>query len=257
MIRDMKTGVVLRYWFFLTVVALSTVFVSCGSRYQEPPFGGMNGRVQKVTVWHLMPEVWHANERGTDVMYMNASGYDVNGYEICSALMDSAGRVQTEAESLFENGVCVRSIQKGGGRVMARINLVSSKRGTLEYKKEENGRVVQMVVKESSFGRKHKSVVTEDGKTTTISVIQTDSKGYPVKITVTDPQTGEEVIQTNTYDEKNNIIEKHVSVKGEEKDEITYTEYFDFDEKGNWKEARTFNRNRLPVEVLVREIEYW
>ena len=257
MIRDMKTGVVLRYWALLTVVALSTVFVSCGSRYQEPLFGGMNGRVQKVTVWHLMPEVWHANERGTDVMYMNASGYDVNGYEICSALMDTAGRVQTEAESLFENGVCVRSIQKGGGRVMARINLVSSKRGTLEYKKEENGRVVQMVVKESSFGRKHKSVVTEDGKTTTISVIQTDSKGYPVKITVTDPQTGEEVIQTNTYDEKNNIIEKHVSVKGEEKDEITYTEYFDFDEKGNWKEARTFNRNRLPVEVLVREIEYW
>ena len=140
---------------------------------------------------------------------------------------------------------------------MARINLVSSKRGILEYKKEENGRIVQMVVKESSFGRKHKSVVSEDGKTTTVSVIQTDSKGYPVKITVTDSQSGDEVVQTNVYDKNNNIIKKSVSTKGEEKDEITYTEYFDFDEKGNWKEARTYNRNRLPVEVLVREIEYW
>ena len=257
MTRDMKTGVVLRYWAFMTVVALSTVFVSCGSRYQEPPFGGMNGRVQKVTVWHLMPEVWHANERGTDVMYMNASGYDVNGYEICSALMDSAGRVQTEAESLFENGVCVRSIQKGGGRVMARINLVSSKRGTLEYKKEENGRIVQMVVKESSFGRKHKSVVTEDGVITTISVIETNRQGYPVKIVVTNPQTGDETVQTNTFDENNDIIEKHVAIKGEEKEEITYTKYSDYDEQGNWIEARTYNRNNLPVEVLVREIEYW
>lgn len=241
----------------LAASALGAILASCGGRYQERPFGGMNGRVQKVTVWHLMPEVWHANEKGTDVMYLNASVYDVNGYEICSALMDSAERVLTEAESLFENGVCVRSTQKSAGQVTARLNLISDRKGTLEYNKEEGGKMMKMIVRESSFGRRYKSVVTEDGKITTVSVIKTNSKGYPVKVSVTNPLTGEESVETNKYDDKNNIIEKHMAVKGEEKEEITYTEYYDFDEKGNWKEARTYNRNRLPVEVLVREIEYW
>ena len=101
----------------LLAVFCSALMVSCGSRYKEKPFGGMNGRVQKVTVYHLMPEVWYANFIGTDVMYVNTSIYDVYGNEICSAVLDSAERVQAETESLYEDGVCVRSSQKSGKHV--------------------------------------------------------------------------------------------------------------------------------------------
>ena len=122
-----------------------SVFSSCGgNHYQEKPFDGMKGRVQKVTVWHLMPELWYAGNKGTDVMYVNVSIYDVYGYEVCSALMDSAERIQSETESLFENGVCKRSTTKAGGRTLAQMNLVSEKRGTLEYSMENSFPEVSM-----------------------------------------------------------------------------------------------------------------
>ncbi|MCQ2069466.1 MAG: hypothetical protein MJY68_10355 [Bacteroidaceae bacterium] len=242
-------------------VLCTALLVSCGNRYKEKPFGGLNGRVQKVTVYHLMPEVWYANFVGTDVMYVNTSIYDVYGNEICSAVMDSAERVQVETESLFEDGVCTRSTQKSGGRTIAQTNLVSNNKGTLEYNKELNGRLSRMTVKQTSFGRKHKSVVTENGVVTTISVIQTDRQGYPVKITITEPQRGVKTVETNKFDENHNVIEKHVIThkEGKDKDEesITFTEYGDVDDHGNWKDCRTFNEFRLPLEVLVREFEYW
>jgi len=242
-------------------VFCTAMLSSCGSNYKDLPYGGMNGRVQKVTIWHLMPELWYANQRGSDIMYTNVSIYDFEGNEIYSAVLDSADRYVTQAESLFENGMCIRSVQKAGTRPVARINLISKKKGTLEYNKEMNGRSTRMIVKESSFGRRHKSVVTEDGKVTTISVIKTDRQGYPVKITITEPQTGKKSVETNIFDKNHNVIEKHVVTRngedGKEEEKITYTKYGDLDEHGNWKDCRTYNEVNLPVEVLVREFEYW
>ena len=237
-----------------------TVMVSCGGHsYRELPFGGMNGRVQKVTVWHLRPEMWQGASKKTDVMYMNASVYDINGNEICSAVMDSAGRIQAEAESLFEDGVCVRSTQKAGNKVIVQINLRSKNRNVTEYDKRMGTETTRMIVKETSrLGRKYKSTVTENGLVTTISEIRTDREGYPVKITVTNPQTGFKSVETNIFDERHNVTEKHVESTDEDNpEETTYTDYGGFDEHGNWTEARTYNGRRLPAEVLIREIEYW
>ena len=146
----MKRNVLLS---FMIAAAMCLALSSCG-KYKELPFGGMNGRVQQVTIWHLMPEIWYANQRGSDIMYINKSIYDVYGNEICSAVMDSIERVQAEAESLFEDGVCVRSTQKSGSRTIARLNLISNQNGTLTYSKEMNGRTVRMTVKESNFMRR-------------------------------------------------------------------------------------------------------
>ena len=245
----------------LAAVFCSLVMISCGNRYKEKPFGGLNGRVQKVTVYHLMPEVWHANSGGTDVMYVNTSFYDVYGNEICSVTMDSAERVQVETESLFENGVSIRSSQKSGGRTVATLNLMSKDKGTLEYNKEMNGRITRMTVKESSFLRRHKSVVTEDGKVTTVSIVKTDRQGYPKKITVTDSKKGVKSVQTNKFDENHNVIEKHLYTEydadGSHEQSSIIMEYGDSDDHGNWKDCRTYNEFRIPLEVLVREIEYW
>ena len=251
----MKSRSIVRYCAVLAVVA--SVMSSCGNGYQEIPFGGMKGRVQKVTVIHKEPEMWHGNRAYTDVMSMEASAYDINGNEICSAQMDSVGRVLGEAESLFDKGVCIRSTQKSGNRVIARLNLLSNNKRTLEYNKEVLGNAVRMVVKKSSFGRRHKTVVIEDGKTVTISIIKTDRKGYPIEVKETHPQTGFEAYQLNVYDKDYNLIEKHVTTSDDETEEIIYTRYTEFDEKGNWLKARTANRNHLPVENLEREIEYW
>jgi len=246
----------------MIIVAVCSVMISsCGRTYKDQPFGGMNGKVQTAKVWHLMPEVWHANNRGTDVMYINTSVYDIYGNEIYSAVMDSAKRIQAEAESLFENTVCIRSTQRSGGRTVAKISLISHNRGTFEYNKEVNGRIVRMSVKEKSFLRRHKSVVTEDGVVTTISVIKTDRDGYPVKITISEPQTGRKTVETNVFDENHNVIEKHMHTNmgqdGKEEDQVTYTQYGDVDDHGNWLNCRTFNKIHLPVEVLVRELDYW
>lgn len=255
---DMKKSILCLSLIILSVCI--SVLSSCSGRYQEKPFDGMKGRVQKVTVWHLMPELWYAGNKGTDVMYVNVSIYDVYGYEVCSALMDSAERIQSETESLFENGVCKRSTTKAGGRTLAQMNLVSEKRGTLEYSMEQNGRRFRMTVKQSSIGRHHKSVITEDGKVVTISTIRTDRLGNPVKVTEKEPQTGKKTVETNMYDENQNIIEKHITTwneEGEKEENIVYTKYGDLDEHGNWKDARTYNQYGFPEEVLVREFEYW
>lgn len=250
----------LRFSVVLTVL-VAALLSSCGSSYRDLPYGGMNGHVQKVTIWHLMPELWHANNRGSDIMYINTSIYDVEGNEIYSAVQDSANRFVSQAESLFENGVSVRSVQKAGTRPVARITLISKNKGTLEYNKEMNGRTTRMTIKKSSLGRRHKSVVTEEGKVTTISIIKTDRQGYPVKIITKDPQSGNRSVETNIFDEHHNVIEKHVVTRngadGKEEENITYTKYGDLDEHGNWKDCRTYNEVHLPVEVLVREFEYW
>ena len=251
---------VLRLYIVLVVLS-SALFSSCASKYKDFPFGGMNGRVQKVTIWHLMPEVWYANQRGSDIMYINTSVYDYEGNEIYSAVQDSANRFVSQAESMFEDGVCTRSIQKSGTRTIARLNLMNREKGTLQYNKEMNGHVTRMEVKETSFGRRHKSVVTEDGKITTISIIMTDRQGYPSKIITKEPQKGTETVETNTFDEHHNVIEKHVVIHntetGEDEEHITRIKYGDLDEHGNWKDCRTYNEFSLPVEVLVREFEYW
>lgn len=242
--------------FNIGAVIAICILASCSTRYQEPPFGGMNGRVQKVTITHKDPEVWHTTYE--KVLFIGTSVYDVNGYEICSALMDSAWNIVSESENLFENGNCVRSIRKSGNRVVARLDLFSGDKNKLEYKKEVNGQIVTMTVKKSSFFRRHKSVVSENGKVTTISIIQTDRYGYPVKITTTDTQTATKTVETNVLDDKHNIIEKHAIVNGnKDEEEVTFIEYRKFDEHGNWLEARSFNRHRLPMEVLLRDIEYW
>lgn len=251
----MKSRSIIRYCVILAVIVYA--MSSCGSGYQEMPFGGMKGRVQKVTVIHKEPEMWHGGKTSTDVMSIEASAYDINGYEICSAQMDSVGRVLAEAENLFEKSVCVRSTQKSGNRVIARLNLLSHTKRTLEYNKEVLGNTVRMVVKKSSFGRRHKSVVIEDGKTAIISIIKTDRKGYPIEVKEKHPQNGFEAYQLNVYDDDYNLIEKHVTTSDEEKEEIIYTDYIEFDENGNWLKARTSNRNHLPVENLERVIEYW
>ena len=237
----------------------SAVMVSCGGNsYKELPFGGMNGRVQKVTIWHLRPEMWQGASKKTDVMYMNASVYDVNGFEICSAVMDSAGRIQAQAESLFEDGVCVRSTQKAGDKVIAQINLRSSDKNVLEYDKRMGSDRVRMTITEKNHGRTHISTVKENGIITQISEIRTDRQGYPVRITISNPQTGFKSVETNIFDERHNVKEKHVESTDEDNpEETTYTDYGGFDEHGNWTEARTYNGRRLPVEVLIREIEYW
>ena len=245
----------------LLAVFCSLVMISCGNRYKEKPFGGMNGRVQKVTVYHLMPEVWYAGFEGTDVMYVNTSIYDVYGNEICSATMDSAERVQVETESVFEDGVSVRSSQKSGGRTVATLNLMSKDGNTLVYNNEMNGMITRMTVKQSSFLRRHKSVVTEEGVVAEVRKIRTDRQGYPVKITVTDSKKGVKTVQTNEFDENHNVIRKHLYTEylsdGIHEQSSVIMEYGDPDDHGNWKDCRTFNEFRMPLEVLVREIEYW
>lgn len=247
----------IRYSVLLIVMTMILSLSSCSGSYRDLPFGGMNGKVQKVTVWHRMPEVWHVNVPGSDLMSIDALAYDIYGNEICSARMDSTGQIESEAESLFENDVCVRSVQKIDGRVIARLNLLKNDGKTLEYSRDIAGDVDRMKIKKSSFFRRHKSIVSENGKITSINTIKTDRKGRPVWIKEVNPQTGSEIIQTNTYDENNNVTEKHVITKGQEKEEVLYLSYTRLDEQGNWLEAHTYNRNHLPVEILIREIEYW
>lgn len=247
----------IRYSALLIVMTMILSLSSCSGSYRDLPFGGMNGKVQKVTVWHHMPEVWRVNTQGADIMSIDALAYDIYGNEICSARMDSTGQIESEAESLFENGVCVRSVQKIGGRVIARLNLLKNDGKTLEYSKDIAGDVDRMKIKKSSFFRRHKSIVSENGKITSINTIKTDRKGRPVWIKEVNPQTGSEIIQKNTYDENNNVTEKHVITKGQDKEEVLYLSYTRLDEQGNWLEAHTYNRNHLPVEILIREIEYW
>ena len=49
----------------------------------------------------------------------------------------------------------------------------------------------------------------------------------------------------------------NIGEDGKEEDQIIYSKYEEVDEHGNWTNCRTFNKHHLPVEVLVRELEYW
>lgn len=257
----MKKNMIIRSAIVLAVLSSITLTSCIRGKYKDLPFGGMNGRVQKVTTWILMPEMWYAGNRGSDIMAITVSIYDIYGNEICSAEMDSAERVLSEAESLFEDGVCVRSSLKTGNRTIAQSSLISNKKGILEYSKEMNGRRVRMSVKQNSFGRRHKSVVSEDGKVTTISVIKTDRHGYPIKIITKEPQTGKKTVETNIFDKKHNVKEKHIYTNmgedGKDEENIIYTDYGEADDHGNWTSARTYDKFHLPAQVLVREFEYW
>lgn len=244
----------------IILAVLSVTLLSCNRSYQEPPFGGMKGRVEKVTEYHKMAEVWFAGRTGTDVMYMNASVYDINGHEIASAVMDSIGRIQAEAESVFENNVCIRSTQRSGGRTIVQINFMERKGHDILYDKILGNSIINMVVNESSFLRRYKSLVSENGQATSSSTIRVNRKGMPVKVDIFDLKAGTSSHEKNKYDRKNNLIEKHIVRKdasGKETQEVVYTKYARFDDHGNWTEARTFNKNRLPVEVINREIVYW
>jgi len=237
------------------IITLLLLLVSCNKSYQDPPFGGMYGRVEKVTVTHHEPEVWHAGSKGTSVQFITASAYDMEGHEICSAVMDTIGRIKSEAENVFDGDICVRSVSKVNGHIAVQLVFRSQKKNTLEYDKTSLGKTVRMSVSKSSFGRTFKSVVSEDGKVISISKIKTDKQGFPLEISITENDVT--TVERNVFDERHNVIEKHKSTQGQEGEDITYIRYFDFDEHGNWREARAFNKNALPIEVMLREIEYW
>lgn len=238
------------------LLACAALVCSCGEQsYRQPAFGGMKGRVQEVTVYHIMPEGWRTDTIGSGLMYMNASAYDIEGNEICSALLDSTGHIQSQAESLFENGVCVRSTQKAGNRTIATLDLVSKDKNTLTYNKKVQGKASVMKVAEKRRGRKYTSTVTEDGKVTTVSVITTDAENQPISVSTTDEQ-GKEILEINTYKD-GNIVEKHIKKVGTTLESVIYTQYTVFDAQGNWTEARTYNKIHMAEEIIRREIKYW
>lgn len=243
-----------RLLFSLSVLLLAA---SCSNTYKVLPFGGMNGKVESVITTHIMPEVWQAGRKKTDVMYTNSLAYDPFGNEICSELRDSTGKVQIETENIFQNGICVLSTQTSENMISSQIRFVEKKGRTMKYISRSDGKSCHMDVRERSLGRSSRSAVSEDGKVVSISVIRTDMDGYPVSVRITDRETGVTTVEKNTYDGKHNIIEKHSTSSDSQKEEITYTDYLNFDENGNWTEARTYNKYRLPVEILVREIKYW
>ncbi len=239
-------------------VALSLSFTACSRQgYVQPPFGGMKGRVREVRMYHIMPDEWRFNSITDTVMYINAAVYDIYGNEIMSALMDSAGRIQSQSESMFENGVCTSSCQKNAaGRTVAEMHLVLHKKGLTVYNQKRGGRTERLEVREMKrFGR-YKSVVTLDGKQTMESTITANDAGLPVELVTVDA-SGKETIQKNTYSAGGDIIEKHILKENGTRDDVTTTEYIRFDENGNWIEAHTFNRIGMTNEYLIREIEYW
>ncbi len=238
------------------VLALSLAACSDQS-YRQPLFGGMKGRVREVRMYHILPEEWRMNSIPDTVMYINVSAYDIYGNEILSVLMDSAGRIQSQAESMFENGVCVRSIQKNGAnRTVAEMRLVSHENGLSVYDQKRGGRTERLEVREKKRFGKYTSRVTLDGRVSMVSTITTDASGLPVEVVTVDA-SGKETVQKNTYSADGDIIEKHILKENGTRDDVTTTQYVRFDEKGNWIEARTFNRIGMTNEYLLREIEYW
>lgn len=230
--------------------------VSCSKPYMEPPFGGMKGRVQEVKIWHMMPEMWHAGMTESDIYYINSAMYDFQGHEIASAVMDNTERIERETENRFSGDICVQSTLKSGGKTVSRLRFLSKDGGTTRYEKTIGNASTVMTVHESSFLRRHKSTVKEDGVETQRSITVTDRNGLPKKIVSVDPKNGNTTVEKNLFDENGNIIQKVVINNGEADDTLTY-QYFGFDDHGNWTEARTFNFKVLPVEVIQREIKYW
>lgn len=242
----------------LLLVLTAAAFAACSRQsFEQPAFGGLKGRASEVKMYHILPVDWRMANSSDTVMYINASAYDLLGNEIESVLMDSTGRIQSQAQSQFENGVCTHSIQRSAsGRTVAEMRLVSSRKGLTVYEQKRADRTEHMEVKERKLFGRYTSVVTVDGKVTMKSTIRTDADGRPVEIITTDA-AGNETIQKNTYSEDGNIIEKHVITENGNKDDVTTTKYVRFDKQGNWIEARTFNKVGMASENLVREIKYW
>lgn len=238
----------------LTVIAVS--FAACSRQgYHQAPFGGMKGQVQEAVIYHIMPPDWRTSH--DSLMYISASAYDIEGNEICSVLMDSLGRIQSQAESIFENGICVRSTQKAGvHRVIAQIDLKSAKKGRLIYSKKTGNKTTTLEIRERRCFKSFKSTVWENGKCTTTSTIKTDAGNRPVQVSTTDA-SGQEILEENTFSEEGDIVEKHVKTVGTNRDDVTTTEYVRFDDHGNWIEARTYNKIHMAREILRREIKYW
>ena len=243
----------------LSLLAILTLVLGACTRqgFQQPPFGGMKGQVQEVTVYHITPPDWRTGNGNDSLMFIIASAYDTEGNEICSVRMDSDGRIQSQAESMFENGVCIRSTNENGAhKVLGRLELVSHEKGLLVYDSYSGSKVSHMEVRERKLFRKYRSTVTNDGKVTMTSIIKTDAQGRPVSISSTDA-SGKEIIEENVFSSDGDIIEKHVKAAGTTLDDITRTEYTAFDDHGNWIEARTYNKIRMAREILRREIKYW
>jgi len=238
----------------LAVIAVS--FSACSRQgYHQAAFGGMKGQVQEAVIYHIMPPDWRTSH--DSLMYISASAYDIEGNEIYSVLMDSLGRIQSQAESMFEKGICIRSTQKSGAhKVIAQIDLESAGKGRLTYSKKTGNKSTTMEIKERRWFKRYKSTVWEDGQCTTASIIKTDANNRPVQVSTTD-MYGQEILEENTFSEAGDIVEKHVRTVGTNRDDVTTTEYTKFDDKGNWIEARTYNKIHMAREILRREIKYW
>lgn len=237
-------------------VLLSLAVLGCTpKKYHEPAFGGMKGQVESVKTWYLMPEVWRAGTSKSQIEHITVAAYDPSGNEICSALLDSLENIQSEAVNIFDNGICIRSTEKSYGLLVGELSIVSAKGSTIEYDYSAANKTTRMSIKERYRFNTSRTVISENGVMVSKRVIRTDRDGYPVDIVVKDLIHGTETRDINTYDENHNIVEKHsVSPDGEE---VLFTSYTEFDEKGNWTEASVVNKYNLPVNVIRREIKYW
>ncbi|MBR4843181.1 MAG: hypothetical protein IK006_08850 [Bacteroidaceae bacterium] len=241
---------------FIYVILLSVAVTGCSpKRYHEPAFGGLKGKVESVKTWYLMPELWRSGTSKSFIEYITVAAYDPSGHEICSALLDSLENIQSEAVNIFDNNLCIRSTEKSYGLLTGELSIVSVKGSVFEYDYTAANKTTRLSIKERYRFNRSRTVISEDGKPVSERFIRTDRYGYPVEVTVKDLVKGIETRDVNTYDESHNIVEKHsITPDGEE---VLFTSYTKFDEKGNWIEAIVVNKYNLPVNDLYREIKYW
>ena len=227
----------------------------CGVIGVHPKEIPRTGQVESVKTWHLMPEVWRSGTTKSQIEHITVVAYDPSGHEICSALLDSLENIQSEAMNIFDNNLCIRSTEKSYGLLVGELTIVSAKGSVLEYDYAAANKVTRMKIRERYRFNRSCTVISEDGVEVSRRDIRIDRDGYPLEIKVKDLVRGTETRDVNTYDENHNIVEKHsFSPDGEE---VLFTSYTSFDEKGNWIEASVVNKYNLPVEVIRREIKYW
>lgn len=243
----------------ILMILASVLLVSCNRKqYQERPFGGMNGRVQMVREIHYVPEAIRPDvENYNSLWYTNVSVYDPIGNEISSAYMNDYNVIQQEAESQFDGHVCVKSVQKYRGELTSTLVLVSKKGRVMEYDKiSSGGKTEKISVHEVLRRNRYRSELSADGVLQTITVMELDRDGYPVDLFITDVAYDITEHESNVYDEKHNIVEKH-NLDQFGNDQVIFTDYLEFDDHGNWTRAATYDGSRKPKEDIVREIKYW
>ncbi|MBR6371336.1 MAG: hypothetical protein IKS24_09750 [Bacteroidaceae bacterium] len=242
--------------YILHVILLSVTILGCTpKKYHEPPFGGLKGQVESVKTWYLMPEVWRSGTNKSQIEYITVAAYDPSGHEICSALLDSLENIQSEAVNIFDNELCIRSTEKSYGLLVGELSIVSAKGSVLEYDYSAANKVTRLKIQERYRFNRSRTIISENGLKVTERLVRTDSDGYPLEIKTRNLRNGTETCDRNTYDENHNIIEKHsITPDGEE---VLFTSYTKFDEKGNWTQATVVNKYNLPVNVILREIKYW